>query len=56
MPPSEATLARIRAEHDLEQRKADANRIHRVVASWRATREQNHIAEAFEISMKGRRA
>lgn len=54
--PPESTAARIRAELDLEERKADASRIKALTTEWRRIRERNNIAAAFEASMRGRRA
>lgn len=53
---TEATAARIRAEHDLERHLSEAHRVSRVLEGWRRIRETNNIAEALEESFRGRHA
>lgn len=50
---SEATAARIRAEHDLEERKADAGRVRAMLRDWQRIRERNNIAESLRATMRG---
>ena len=47
--PAPAIKARIEAERDLEQRRAEGNRIDRVIAEFR------NIATAFEANFRGGR-
>lgn len=50
---SEATAARIRAEHDLEQRRQDAGRVRAMLREWQRIRERNNIAENLKATMRG---
>lgn len=53
--PSEATVARIKAEVALEHTKAQTPRYAALGKSLRDLRERNHFAEAFESAFqKGR--
>lgn len=53
--PSEATVARIRAQAELEHTKAQTPRYRALGDSLRELRERNHFAEAFENAFqKGR--
>lgn len=51
---SEATTARIRAERDLEQIKAQTHVYRELGQRMRQIRERNHLAELFEHAMKGK--
>lgn len=50
-----ATIARIKAEVDLEERHADTGRVRALTDEWRRIRERNNIAYAFEASLRGGR-
>jgi hypothetical protein len=50
---SEATIARIAAEHDLEERRADAGRVRAMLREWARIRERNNIAENLQATMRG---
>jgi hypothetical protein len=54
--PTEAIEARLRAEHDLEQRRAEGQRIRALLREWDRIREKNNIRANFEASMRGGRA
>lgn len=55
--PSEATIARIQAEVNLERAKARTPGIRALSESLQEMRERNHIREAFELTIqKGRSA
>lgn len=53
--PSEATVARIRAEAELEHTKSQTPMYRALGDSLRELRERNHLAESFERAFqKGR--
>lgn len=51
----EATAARVRAERDLEERRADLTRVRLITAEWRRIRARNNLAAALEQSFRGGR-
>lgn len=53
-PPSEATLARIRAEKELEAIQAETPRWEALGRRLKAAHERNHFEEAFRSTLKGR--
>ena len=50
--PSEATIARIRAEVDLAHAKSETPKYRALGDSLRELRERNHLADAFERAIQ----
>lgn len=53
---SEATRARIRAERDLAQRRAEGHRVRSILNEWSRIQEENNIAANLRASVKGGRS
>jgi len=52
-PDPSAIKARIDAERDLAERRADTKRVHAMLEEWRDTRRRNHFGEALKESFRG---
>jgi len=52
---TEATVARIRAQHDLEDLRDETPKMQALAAALRKIREENHVAQDFLTTIRGTR-